>query len=171
MKDNYVIDFLINDIDAFKKRNESLYDMPLNEKYAKIKDKILESDTVIFYIMTGCFLENDLESPHMEVLKSNSEKYRNATIRFPVQRTAEKADPVRGTCCYILDISTSDKKKLFLDNYFFYEHDDLMFELPELDTAFKVSDNIAYAPYEFYFVSDMQVEMVVSHHTRQVVIA
>ncbi len=170
MKDNLTINFLIDDINNLKKHNETFGRLSSNEKYELIKDTILQSDTVVFYIMTGCFFDDTLEFPCMKKLKNESQKYKNITINYPSLGYKESDEIISGTFCYCLDISTDEKKKLFLDNYCFYERNEFLLDLPHLNTSFKVVNNRSYAPYKFYFLTSMQVKMVIEHHTREVVI-
>lgn len=171
MKETLSINFSIDDINTFKKRNEAFSALSATEKYEFIKDTILKSDTVVFYIMTGCFLDDILEFPCMETLKKESEKYKDIIVNYPELGYTEPDEPFSETFCYRLDISTNDKKKLFFDNYCLYGNDEFSISLPELDTAFKVADNSFYAPYIFYFLSDTEIKLYIAHHTREMIIA
>lgn len=170
MEDNLLINFLIDDINTFREHNKSFSLLPAIEKYEQIKNIILQSDTIIFFTMSQCFLKNSIESKCMEVLKEKSIKYKNVTVNYPALGYTESICPSDETFCYSLDISTEEKKKLFLDNYCLYEHDHFLLVLPTLDTSFKVADERSYAPYKFYFLSDMQIKMIIEHHTREVII-
>jgi hypothetical protein len=160
MNNTLNIDLVINDIERFQASNLSLLQLQPIEKYKLVKDVILQSDSIVFYIMTGCFLENDIDDECMDVLKRNSEKYCGLTVNYPVQGYSEAEEPAYGDC-YFLDVSTDEKKKLFFDNYCFYEHENFLIVMPEMDT----SDERSFAPYKFYFLSGAEIKMIAEHHT------
>lgn len=83
------------------------------------------------------------ESLCMRLLKHISEEYCSFKIVW--------SEKVHDGTCYSFDISTEDKKKLFLDNYRFYDHADFAIGLPKLGTYFKVAVDCSYEPYSSYF--------------------
>ena len=167
MKNNISIKISINNRFTWQKANEAFYSLVPKEKYEIIKNNILKSDTVIFF-MTSNFLKDVHETPFIQILKKSSEKYENVTVIDVVSGHTEYADHLCETLCYSLDISTNEGKKLFLDNYCFFEHEKFLLVLPELDSSLKIADNYSYEPYSFFFLSNMQVNMYIEHHTRRV---
>lgn len=170
MTDNLLLKFSIANIDMYKQKNSQFLNLSEIEKYKFIKNIILESDTVVFFIMTGCFLNDIYKFSCMKTLKSKSLKYKKIIIDYPELNYKEYEEPVDDTFCYCLDISTDEKKKIFFDNYCFYGSSNFILDLPKLNTSFKVEENRFYMPYIFYFLKDMQVKMVIAHHTKEIMI-
>ncbi|MBO4494002.1 MAG: hypothetical protein J5724_06390 [Ruminococcus sp.] len=165
MKNILTIKCTIDDISGYKERFMKFSNLSAAERYGIIKDNILSSDAVVFFNMTGGFMVGGKESPCMETLKKSADMYDGAVIGFPVQSRLENIGQ-----CFKLDISSPEKKKLFLDNYRFYDHTDFIIELPELGTALRVADDRDYEPYSFFFLSDTELKMHIEHHTREVCI-
>ena len=168
MNSKLTIRCAIDDVSAFKNRCRRLLSLSAEERYNIIKDNILGSDAVVFFNMTGGFMKGGKESPCTEILKSSSAEYGSLSMEWsPKQVKTSETESVHEGPCYMLDLSTPEKKKLFLDNYRFYDHTDLTIELPELGTAFKVADDRDYEPYSFFFLSGTEIKMHIEHHTRQ----
>ena len=152
-----------DDIPHFQTQYLKFCALSAEERYNIIKDMILSSDRVVFFNMTGSFMYGTKESPCMELLKKHSEEHSSFAIDW-----FGMIEKVHEGMCFSLDISNDDKKKLFLDNYRFYDHTNFEAELPELRTSFTVSDDRSYEPYSFYFLSNMKLKMLIEHHTREV---
>ena len=165
MKNILTIKCTIDDISGYRERFMKFSNLNAAERYGIIKDNILSSDAVVFFNMTGGFMVGGKESPCMEALKKSADMYDGAVIGFPVQSRSENIGQ-----CFKLDISSPEKKKLFLDNYRFYDHTDFIIELPELGTALRVADDRDYEPYSFFFLSGTELKMHIEHHTREVCI-
>ena len=165
MKNILTIKCTIDDISGYRERFMKFSNLSAAERYGIIKDDILSSDAVVFFNMTGGFMVGGKESPCMETLKKSADMYDGAVIGFPVQSRTENIGQ-----CFKLDISSPEKKKLFLDNYRFYDHTDFIIELPELGTALRVADDRDYEPYSFFFLSGTELKMHIEHHTREVCI-
>jgi hypothetical protein len=163
MNSKLTISCNIEDVPGSQKRLMRFLSLSAAERYGIIKDDILSSDAVVFYNMTGGFMVGGKESPCMETLKRAADMYESAVIEFPVQSKTENIGQ-----CFKLDISSPGKKKLFLDNYRFYDHTCFTIELPGLGTAFRVADDRDYEPYSFYFLSGTELKMFIEHHTRDV---
>ena len=165
MKNILTIKCTIDNISRYKERFMKFSNLSAAERYGIIKNNILSSDTVVFFNMTGGFMVGGKESPCMETLKKSAEMYDGAVIEFSVQSRTENIGQ-----CFKLDISSPEKKKLFLDNYRFYDHTNFTIELSEPGTAFRVADDRDYEPYSFFFLSGMELKMHIEHHTREVCI-
>ena len=163
MANKLTIDCITDDIASFQAQYIKFLALNANLRYDIIKDVILSSTRAIFFNMTGSFMYGAKESTCMKFLKNISEKYSSFAIDW-----SGKIENLHDGTCYSLDISTNNQKKMFLDNYRFYDHADFKIDLPELNTAFKVADDRSYEPYSFYFLSDMKLKMFIEHHTREV---